>query len=143
MRATETFSLNDDDVETIDPANWSQLTNWSRCNNFNFGPRYQRAKIQKGRHPTGRYFCSSRYSWYVKLQECKREFGWIGGPVGGPVHTSRAHRLTIYDISNATMVIPVWTHNTPLATALKTSFILLECTGVVIGLKSRDTALGV
>jgi hypothetical protein len=85
LRAAETFSLDDDDVEIITPSNGALhnlplgvgavlLTLWPETK----GQSSKRVDV-----PMTDTFVSgiSPHYWYLKLMECKEKLLWIGGPL--------------------------------------------------------------
>jgi hypothetical protein len=85
LRAAETFSLDDEDVEITTPANGTlhNLPIGVGAFLLNLGPvtKGQSSKIVDV--PLADTFASgiSPHYWYLKLMECKEKLGWIGGPL--------------------------------------------------------------
>jgi hypothetical protein len=83
LRATENFSLDDEDVEIITPANRAlhNLPIGVGAVLLTLGPE---TKVQSSKRvdvPLANTFASgiSPHYWYLKLMECKENLGWIGG----------------------------------------------------------------
>jgi hypothetical protein len=85
LRATQAFSFDDEDVEAIDPANGDlhNLLIGVEAIILTLGPDTKWQSSRRVEIPMADTFASgiSHYYWYMKIQECKRELGWIGGPL--------------------------------------------------------------
>jgi hypothetical protein len=85
LRSAETFSLNDEDVEIITPANGAlhNLPIGMGAVLLNLGPETKGQSSKRVDVPLADTFASgiSPHYWYLKLMECKERLGWIGGPL--------------------------------------------------------------
>jgi hypothetical protein len=95
LRTADNFSLDDEDVEIITPANGAlqNLPIEVGAALLTLGPE---TKCQSSRRVDVRLadtFASgiSPHYWYLKLMECKEKLGWIGGPI---FHHSNGQRWT-------------------------------------------------
>jgi hypothetical protein len=85
LRAAETFSLDDEDVEIITPDNGGlhNLPIGVGAVLFTLGPETKGQSSKRIDVPLADTFASGirpQY-WYLKLMECKEKLGWIGGPL--------------------------------------------------------------
>jgi hypothetical protein len=83
LRAAETFSLDDEDVEIITPANGG-LHNFPTGMGaviLTLGPETKCQSSKRVDVPLKDIFASgiSPHYWYLKLMDCKEKLGWIGG----------------------------------------------------------------
>jgi hypothetical protein len=85
IRAAETFSLDDEDVEIITPANEAlhNLPIGVGGVLLTLGPENKGQRSKRVDVPLADNFASgiSPHYWYLKLMECKKTLGWIGGPL--------------------------------------------------------------
>jgi hypothetical protein len=85
LRAAETFSLDDEDVEIINPASGAlhNLPIVVGAVRLNLGPETKGQSSKRVDVPLSYTFASgiSPHYWYLKLMECKENLGWIGGPL--------------------------------------------------------------
>jgi hypothetical protein len=83
LRAAETFSLDDEDVEIITPANGAlhNLHIGVGAVLLTLGPETKCQSSKRVDVPLADTFASeiSPHYWYLKLMECKEKLGWIGG----------------------------------------------------------------
>jgi hypothetical protein len=85
IREAENFSLDDEDVEIITPANGG-LQNFPIVVGavlLTLGPETKGQSSKRVDVPLTDTFASgiSTHYWYLKLMECKEKLGWIGGPL--------------------------------------------------------------
>jgi hypothetical protein len=85
LRAAETFSLDDEDVEIITPANGGlhNLPIGVGGVLLTLGPETKGQSSKRVDVPLADTFESgiSPHYWYLKLMEYKEKLGWIGGPL--------------------------------------------------------------
>jgi hypothetical protein len=85
LRAAETFSLDDEDVEIITPTNGALHNLPFRVGAvlLTLGPETKGQSSKGVDVPLADTFTSgiSPHYWYLKLMECKEKSGWIGGPL--------------------------------------------------------------
>jgi hypothetical protein len=85
LRATETFSLDDEDVEIITPANGALHNLPIKVGGvlLTLGPETKGQSSKRVDVPLEDTFASgiSPHNWYLKLIECKDKLGWIEGPL--------------------------------------------------------------
>jgi hypothetical protein len=83
LRAAETFSLDDEDVEIITPDNGAlhNLPIGVGAILLTLGPETKGQSSCKVDLPLADTFASGiiPHYWYLELMECKENFGWIGG----------------------------------------------------------------
>jgi hypothetical protein len=111
------FSLDDEDVEIITPANGAlhNLPIGVGAVLLTLGPETKGKISKRVDVPLADNFASgiNPHYWYLKLIECKEKLGWIGLysaiPMAkdGPVHISRAHMFTLCYIFRGTTETPV------------------------------------
>jgi hypothetical protein len=85
LRAAETFSLDDEDVEIITPANGALHSLPIGVGAFllTLGSETKYQSSKRVDVPLTDTFASGiiPHYWYLKLMECKENLGWIGGPL--------------------------------------------------------------
>jgi hypothetical protein len=112
IRAAETFSLDDEDVEIITPANRAlhNLPIGVGAVLLTLGHETKGLSSKRVNAPLADTFASgiSPHYWYLKLMECKENLGWIGGPLfrhsNGQIWTSSYFKSThVYPLLNIQM----------------------------------------
>jgi hypothetical protein len=85
LREADTFSLDDEDVEIITPANGGlhNLPIEVGAVLLTLGPDTKGQSSKRVDVPLEDTFASgiSPHYWYLKVMECKEKLGWIGGPL--------------------------------------------------------------
>jgi hypothetical protein len=102
LRSAETFSLDDEDVEIITPANGALLNLPIGVGAvlLTLGPETKGQSSKRVDIPLADNFASgtSPDYWYLKLMECKEKLGWIGGHLfrhsNGQIWTSSHFKST-------------------------------------------------
>jgi hypothetical protein len=102
LRAAETFSLDDEDVEIITPVNGAlqNLPIGVGAVLLTLGPETKGQSSKIVDVPLADTFASGirPHYWYLKLMECKENLGWIGGPLfrhsNGQIWTSSYFKST-------------------------------------------------
>jgi hypothetical protein len=115
LRAAETFSLDDEDVEIITPDNGSlhNLHIGVGAILLTLGPETKGQSSKRADVPLADTFASgiSPHYWYLKLMECKENLGWIGLDWGASISPLQWTKMDQFILQEHTCV-PFVTYST-------------------------------